>query len=875
VTFLRTLVAGLTALLRRRRRFDEIDEEIGEYLQADVDARVARGEHPDSAKRNARLAFGNPVSIREAETTGGWAHLLESAVQDTALGVRLLGRNPGMSGIVIATLALAIGGNASVLALVNTIYFRPLPIAAPERVYRLQSSYRAGGDIQFAGVPGAHVDALRSSARFEAITAATADQSTLIDGGGPERITVVRRSAGWQAALGISPAIGRDFTSVEEARGESAGVAILSHHLWTERYGSAPPQTLTVRINGHPFTIVGVMPPGYRFPYLADVWIPASIGPGDPRDYAVFARVTPGTSRTRLESALTSIAAGIRQTYPSTPPGYGIIARTLRDNLTEGEERPTLALLLLVVFLFAIACLNVTALMVARAVAREKEFAVRAALGATRDRLLRQLVSETAVLAVFGGTAGILLALWIMPAISIMIPSNIREQLGLAAPSIDLRVLAATGGLIVFAAIAAGILPGLRGVRASAAALAQGGRSTQSDSPRVRCALSSFVALQVACATVLLAGAAATLQHLREREHRDLGFASSGLVTAQLSPPRDSYPPGNPRAALVSRVVTALSSVAGMDSVAASTMNPLGGATWAVPVLPEGAPVGAEPVNVTHQLVTPPLFRTMGIPLRSGRDIDNNDIAGRTRVAVVSETLARRLWPDRSPIGNRLRMAFDDAPFVTVIGVVGDVSPPPGSDLAQATWYLPYAQLAGTRAADDVQLMIRTSGTLQATAAALAEAVHRIDGGLAIYGVRAMDEYYASTLRSERLAARGMAAIAVFALLLVAVGTYGVLALSVAARSIEFSIRGALGATAHDIRLLVLRQSLLLTTLGLVLGAAAAVPVVRMLGRLLASSAPVVEPAVVTSVAALLIVSVVASALPANRAGELAERKID
>jgi hypothetical protein len=379
--------------------------------------------------------------------------------------------------------------------------------------------------------------------------------------------------------------------------------------------------------------------------------------------------------------------------------------------------------------------------------------------------------------------------------------------------------------------------------------------------------------MQVAFTVVLFAGAALMVQQLRLLERRPLGFSTAGIVTAQLTPSLASHPRGPARAAFIARIVDEIASSGDVESAAAMTMNPLGGATWAVPIVAEGAAAGGTPLNVAHQLITPGLLRTLGIPLVSGRDVTRDDTAGRTRVAIVSTALAAKLWPGHSPLGSRLRIAIDGAPLVTVVGVVGDVPPAPGSDLPQAAWYLSYAQMAATRAADDVHLMVRVKGSAASAGPSIAAAVHRVDGEAALYGVRTLDDYRASTLQADRLGARLMAAVGIFAIALIAVGVYGVLAFSVAARRTELSIRGALGATAANLRGLVLRDSLKVTGAGLAIGGAGAAIVTRALAALLPQAGGSRLSALLLSAFVVLMVSMLAALVPAVRAGRLVEQR--
>ena len=410
---IRSLLAGLRALVRRDAARQEIDRELRHYVDAAADDYVAKGMDPASARRAARAALGSLTARGEEVRATGWEHAVETLAQDVRFGARLIRRAPGFSLVIALTLALGIGGNTAIVTLLSTIYLRPLPIPAVDRVLRLQDSRTgADGQRQVSSMRGPHVAVIRAqTALFQSVAAMFGDDLTLTGGAVPERVTVVFRTAGWRDVLAVVPAVGRDFTPDEERRGAASGVALISDGLWHRHFGAAPVAGLTLPVDGRPFTVVGVMPPGFRFPYDAEVWMPYAIDPGDrARDYAVFVRLRDGVTPAMVEAALPAASDVIRSQSPESLTGYAVAVRSLRDNLVDNQARTTFALLSVVGFLLLLACVNVATLLMARAMARRKEFVVRAALGASRLRQARQTLTETMLLALAGGAAGLVLA---------------------------------------------------------------------------------------------------------------------------------------------------------------------------------------------------------------------------------------------------------------------------------------------------------------------------------------------------------------------------------------------------------------------------------------------------------------------------------
>lgn len=783
---------------------------------------------------------------------------------DLRLAARSLRRNGGFTAAAVLTLSLGIGGTCAIFGVLDAVFLRALPFEREDALVRLRDFSKApGGAISPVNINGRHFLEIAAQAKsFAGISGQRGRSATLTGDDVPRRVEAVLLSPGSLGILGVRPVMGRDFVPSEEREGENAGVALISTRLWHDALG-ADPQALpsTLQLDGRTTRIVGVLPAGYRFPYDADVWLPGRVDGGSPDDYAVFARLAPGVSLDRARSELAAIASRMRERDPQTYPGYGIVAAPLRESLVGDQDRMALALLVVLALFLLLACIDVTLLLLARSVSRQQEFALRSALGASRARQVRHLLSEALLLASLGGTLGVLLAAQFGSVLWALVPTNLSEQLGLTEVPLHPRLLAFALAVVLCSTLLAGSLPALQGSRPDLDALLRGAPQRTDPGGRRRL-MSAFVAGQIALAVLLLSAAGLVIENFRLLRRGQLGFDERQLLTAEIELPRSRYARGARRAAFVDQLVARLSASQGVAGAGIITMNPLRSTTWSAPLIAEEQDE-SQAASVYYRLVTPGLLAAMRIPLIRGRDFSAADGPDAPPVAIVSARLAARLWQGKDPLGQRLRLARAGAPWRTIVGVVGDLRE--RFDVREA-WYLPYAQNASSPAAEVLELMVRSSDGPSPLASAVRAAVAALDPSLALADVNTMQEVRATTLSQERVAAQTVSVFAALGLVLAAVGTYGVMAYAVARRTRELAIRVALGAQPRAVVHLVLGQGLALGLFGVTAGLLAAAALRGLVASRLTESAAS-DPRVYLAVSALLLgVAAAATWIPARRA---------
>ncbi|HEY2905647.1 MAG TPA: ABC transporter permease [Vicinamibacterales bacterium] len=801
--------------------------------------------------------------------------MLEELWYDIRYASRVLRRSPLNTTIAVAILALGIGANTAMFSAVNQVLLRPLPFSDPDHLVRVRDRVTdAGGQVHAFNMPARHIIALRDQATvFDGIVAASGGSMLLEGADIPERVSVVDVSDTGNT-LGITPIAGRDFSIAERRQGFASAVTIVSHAIWQARFGGrADAIGATVRLDGRPFTVIGVMPPQYAFPYEAQFWMPIVLDPSDlNRDFAVFARRRAGAGLAQVRDALDAVAANVRRESVDAAPTFGFELMTIRENLLANEDAPLRALTYVVALLLLVGCVNVATLLLARATTRRREFAIRAALGAGRGRHVRQLLAESLLLAAFGCAGGLLLAAWIEPLTATLFPHVLRGQLGIVSPQIDWRVLSFAIAASVGSAVMAGVLPALGSRRAEPSlALVDGGRAFTSG-PRRRRLLGTLIVAETALTLVLLAGAGLVIRNFVRLQEAPLGFRAGGLLAMEVTFPSAAYATPAARIGAVARIAESVRSLPGVQAAAVTTVNPLGGGTWGASVITEEA-AAQDPhasINVNHRLITPALFEVMGIPIVQGRAFGEDDRATTAPVAIVSERLAARAWPNDNAIGKRIRLARNGAPWLTVVGVAGNVSDAHDPGVPIETWYLPFAQHAEASDAEHIYVMARAGGgDPLALVSAVQRAVVAVDRTLVPYAPVAMDRFHDASIARERVGAALMSGFGVFGLMLAALGVYGVMAFSVSQRTAEIGIRMALGAAAGDILPLVLRRALWLVGGGVALGAFGAIVLNRLLATLLTEVGRI-DPAVLAAAAALIVAAAVAACvIPAIGAARL------
>ena len=802
-------------------------------------------------------------------------------LSDFKHGLRVLLKNPGFTAVAIIVLALGIGANTAIFSVVNAVLLRPLPFRDPARlvqVWHVPPPKSFPGMTEFAVSAANFIDWQQQNDVFDKMAIYTGSSLNLTGREQPEALQGAAVSADFFSTLQVQPMLGRAFTTDEDQQGKNHAV-ILTYGLWKSRFAANPNIAgQTVNLDGQPYTVTGVMGPKFRFPGWAQYWTPMGWTDKEravrgEHHYLVIARLKSDTPIPQAQAQMNAISSRLAQQYPEDDKGWGAVVIPLREPLVS-EVRPALLILLgAVAFVLLIACANVANLVLAKTFGRRKEIAIRVALDATGSRVVQQILAETLLLALAGGALGLLLARFGMALTLKFLSDNLPKS---TEVSLDGFVLAFTVFISIVTGVIAGLLPAIRMTKTNVNdALKQGLGKTDSDSAGRR-TRSILVVSEVALSLILLVGAGLMIRSLWVLSTLDPGFDPHGVLTMSLVLPKNKYSQSIEEIAFFDRVLAKVRVLPGVVSAGLIDDLPLNGEGSHQPIVIEGAPVQAmsDQPEVDTRYITPGYLSTMQIPLRRGRDFSAADGPDRPSVALISESMARRFWPNQDPIGRHLTMTFSPDKVREIVGIVGDVKLE-GMDAAasSATIYLAANQPSGSSFADwrpfPMQVAVRTQSQPASLVSAVTGAIHSIDRDQPVTDVMTMDDLVDTSLSQRRFSMLLLGAFAVLALLLAAVGIYSVLSFAVRRRVREIGIRVALGAEVKDILRLIVTEGMKPALIGLLLGVAGALA----LGRVLASfiyGIAAYDPLTFAVVAMLLAaVALLASIVPAYRAARI------
>jgi predicted permease len=805
------------------------------------------------------------------------SEMLRTLRQDLHYALRMLRKSPGFTAVALATLALGIGANSAIFSVVNGVLLEPLPYRQPDQLVYLYSQFPTMGFDEFWISPPEYRELQERARSFSAIGAWRTGRVNVAGAESPVRVTSAIASAEFFTALGVAPVLGRTFSTDEDTPNGPA-VAVISHGLWQRVFG-ADPQLVgnRIQIDGAPTTITGVMPPGFDIEDEGvDVWVPAQLG-RHPTNRAshylhLVGRLAPGVTLERAGTEVRTLVAGWREAIPEghvpTPENHPIYLRSLQEQVTGGVRTALLMLSAAVGLVLLIAVANVGNLLLAKSEGRRREVAVRVAIGAGRRRLVRQFLTESLVLATIGGALGLALG---YAGVRLLLASSPDSLPRLSEIGLDTRVLLFTLGVSLLAGLLFGLAPLLHlSAPSMAASLKEGGRRTTAAPARQRLRR-GLVVVEMALAVVLVIGAGLLIRSLGALQRVDVGFHVDGLLTFQLYLPPARYPDAPTAASFYTSLLNRLGALPGVQSAAAmSGLPPLRNVN-ANDTEFEGVETSADlPANVDYyQTVQGDYFGTMGIPVVDGRGFELSDDGGGTPVALINQTLAQRYYPDRSPLGRRIRPG--GAPFwLTIVGVVKDVKQGGLSEETGTELYFNNPQVTAAGIAQrTMNIVVRTSRPPLSLAGEVRAAVRDLDASLPLARLQSMDQNVSETIRRPRFLTLLLGVFAALALALAAVGTYGVLSYAVAERGHEIGIRMAMGAQTGDVLGMVLKSGLGLAGAGLVLGVVGAVGATRVMRTLLFGVSPTDVTTFLMAPVVLGLVGTVACIIPAYRAARV------
>jgi putative ABC transport system permease protein len=865
--------ARAKAMLFRRATEQSLNDEIEFHIEQETAKNIRLGMTPDEARRQALVQFGGVARAREAHEDVYAARPIEELVADTRYTFRTMRRTPVLAGAAILTLALGVGANTAIFSAVNAVILRPLPFPKPEQLFMLWEENPEKGWYKQVAAPANMLDWKEQVAAFADVMGYSEafGTSTLLEGGEPTIVRPTFSTGNFFSVLGARAALGRTFTDAETWK-TGQPIAVLSHHLWRDRFGSDRSIIgRTIQLDGAPVQVVGVMPAGFEYPNeKVDLWQPWAWNPNNRQQVffrrahwlSVVARVKPGTTPETTNAQLQAVVKRLQRDYPVTNRVMGAGMTPLHEFLVGDTRLPLLVLLGAVGLLLLIACANVGNLMLVKASDREREAALRLALGAGRRRLVRQALTESLVLSCIGGLTGMTLGWWGTRALQAMQPAG---MLRVSRFDFDWTVFAYVLAITTVSGLLFGIAPALWSSRRSPQdALKEGGRGG-SQSRRMRRWGERLVIGEVALALMLSVGAGLLVRSLLRLQQVDPGFDPNNVITAKVELPGARYDTGEKVDAFFTRLEAQLRAIPGVQAVGSTSNLPLTNTGYSSDFTVAGWPEGTYGSEVFHRRVTPDFFKAMRTPLIAGRTFTTDDRANGPPVVIINESLARKHFKGQLPIGRRI--VFDKNPdststWRTIIGVVKDqhqtrLSVEPLIEVFEPLTQSPTNWLS---------VAVRTSGDPAALGPAIRRTLSEMDRTLALSSLETMNQVRAQSLARERFLTTLLLLFASVGVALAVVGVYGVMAQMARRRVREMGIRLALGAQAEDVRWLVVRNGLRLVGVGLIMGTGAAFVVTRTMQTLLFGVAAK-DPMTFAVVPALLVLTaLLATWAPANHA---------
>ena len=879
----------LRNLFLSRRAEVDLDQEVHAHLEMLTEENIRAGMRPQQARRAARIELGGIEQVKEQvrqERTGNW---LPSVISDCRYGLRQLRRNPDCTAVSVLTLALGIGANTAIFSVVDAVLLRPLPFEAPSRLIAIHEGIPKMGYPKMGFSPPDLAIFAREQKSFSAIGTFRNKPVNISGRDEPERVMAARVSSSLFPMLGVEPMLGRTFASDEDTPGHN--VVLLSYGLWQRRYGGVSSILgQTIDIDRQPYTVVGIMRQHFEFPLPgpedngspADLWVPMAFLPAELQGWggsyltSVVGRLRPGITLEQVRGSTEPLAREVLASYPAAltktfrAAELNISAFPFQEDVVGSVRTLLLVLMAAVSFVLLIACANIATLLVSRAATRQREIAVRTALGATRLRLVRQMLTESLLLALGGGALGFLLAFLARNFILALVPSSIPLPRHV---SLHAGVFAFAVGTSILTAVLFGLAPAFRlSLTATEVHLQESGRSATLSRSHHRLQ-GVFVTVEFALAFVLLIGAGLLIRSFGKLLETKPGFRPDSVLTLNIPLPHEAYPQEAQIRSFYRQLLDRVSTSPGVQSVGLSNDLPLNAREMvSMAIEGRGDAESETPQAICQSWVMGNYFQTMGIALLQGRWFAPEDRVESQPVTIVSLAAARKFWPRENAIGKHIRWGVK-APWQTIVGIVGDVSQGPLNSPVAPHVYRPYSQLPGPFLKEDpfgdwhaMNLAVRAQVNPAALTSAVVADVHSLDPDLAVASIRTMTEVISSSFAGPEFNMVMLGALAGLALFLSAIGVYGVLAYVVAQQTHEIGVRMALGARRHDVLRLILGRGVWLVGIGAGCGLAAALALTHLMKGLLYGVSAIDPPTFLSVIGLLTFIALLASYIPARRA---------